>query len=371
MGKLLETFCFNNLKALDLKISEDRHEFYYLLKKNPQSNEWEDYSLCIKNIVNNASQLPKEILEKPPDQWREHYWFHDTAAALGTITIQDITSIVNNEECSVTPNGNIPKTILYPEYGSGFYPRNPNSVGSTYDMTEPCLESLGKRIAKCIKIDPNRWTVFAGKKFTVAIVGCVGSALNTINLCASVLKHLGTKDVKLHFCVYDTCTQKCNEGLYYYSAKHILNNLLYVVYVGQYYAQYESQITFHNEDFLRYDGRSHAQPNMIIAMITGSISNLLQHKLIWHSAIHKTLLMMPHIWYSEVNRNYGLNLVKFEHLPGLQTFLTVELCTQKEKSSDMSLKVARVNLTADQLTNVNVYFFNEILIGQNLNRYVM
>lgn len=133
---------------------------------------------------------------------------------------------------------------------------------------------------------------------------------------------------------------------------------------GELYAQYESQITFQNEDFVRVS----AHPNMIFTLITGSISNLFQHKIIWHSVMHKSLLVMPRRWYKTVIENYGANRITYEHLPqhDLGKFVTVELQKKKEYEADMSLKVTRVNITVDQLLSAHVCCFNEILINQNL-----
>jgi hypothetical protein len=43
---------------------------------------------------------------------------------------------------------------------------------------------------------------------------------------------------------------------------------------------------------------TNAQLKMIISMITGGISNLLQQKLLWYSAVYLSFLMMPHLLYN-------------------------------------------------------------------------
>ncbi len=48
--------------------------------------------------------------------------------------------------------------------------------------------------------------------------------------------------------------------------------------------------------------------------------------------LHNQQWVRPHIWYSEVDQNYGLNLVKFKYLSVLHTFLIVELFKPKRLS---------------------------------------
>lgn len=214
IGKLMETFCFRNLKELNLKISEDRHEFYHLLKKNSDGETWDDWSMCIKQIVHHASQLSKNILEKPQDEWKDSYLKELFPKKLGEIPLADLTSIIKtSSDDNIAQNKKC--KIVCRQSGSGFYPDDyiksakHTNLEAMFNIKTTCLITLGKHIANAIRID------LQGKQsYTVVIIGCVGSPLNTINLCVSVLNFLRTKDAKVQFHIYETNVQKYNEGIY-------------------------------------------------------------------------------------------------------------------------------------------------------------
>lgn len=210
MGKLLESFCFANLKELNLKISEDRHEFFHLLKWNADNETWDDWSVCIKQIVQHASQLPKQILEMPQNQWKKYFFMDVIADKLGVIKIDDLTSVIKSNGIDLVKKQG---EIIHREIYSGFYPEDNTNVHleGMFNITTPCLNALGKHIANAIRCD-----LLGKQSYMVAIIGCVGSPLNTINLCVAILKFLHTRDVKVQFCVYETNEQKYNDGVYNY-----------------------------------------------------------------------------------------------------------------------------------------------------------
>jgi hypothetical protein len=58
---------------------------------------------------------------------------------------------------------------------------------------------------------------------------------------------------------------------------------------------------------------TNAQLKMIISMITGGISNLLQQKLLWFSAVYLSLLMMPHLWlWNSIHQSDGVRITRID-----------------------------------------------------------
>ena len=133
-----------------------------------------------------------------------------------------------------------------------------------------------------------------------------------------------------------------------------------MILIGKRYCQFESQIQIHNQDFL---DANDIQPNLIFSLITGSISNLLQHKLICHSVINKSLLVMPYMWFKQAFDNYGSQLI-FEKFK--KDCISVNLKTAKDYMKDMTLRATRVLNPMDKLQEIHKYFFKEILIHKNV-----
>lgn len=89
------------------------------------------------------------------------------------------------------------------EIGSTFY----TETGHMHDITTKCMHNLSMNIANVIRSD-----VMSRPIYKIAVIGCMGSVVNTINLCVAVLKCVHSKDTKLEFHIYETKENKCNEG---------------------------------------------------------------------------------------------------------------------------------------------------------------
>jgi hypothetical protein len=164
------------------------HEFFDLLKWDEGERCWKDWSIAIKNIVHNASQQSLDVLLQKVDQWPEAYKFPN-ASKFGTVDMKDIYAT-------------IPSKCLREE-GSIYYHHREHM----HDMTMDCINNVAKNMARTIRKD------IGGKsKYVVVIIGCIGSAVNCINLCVAILVALCCKDCKVEFHIYETKVKKCNTG---------------------------------------------------------------------------------------------------------------------------------------------------------------
>lgn len=166
-----------------------------MLKIDSCTKQWCDWSLVIKYIVHNASQLPYDILLNEAEWPKSYVSSEERGASLGSVSMEAILKMI--------------PTHTLREFSQALYPDNfDNKKTKRFNLTSECVERVAEGIATAVRMD----VTARHSKYYIAIIGCVGDAVNTINLCISILRFTKSKDMKIEFHIFETNASKCTEG---------------------------------------------------------------------------------------------------------------------------------------------------------------
>ena len=123
------------------------------------------------------------------------------------------------------------------------------------------------------------------------------------------------------------------------------------------YCQFEPQIHFHNTDFVFADD---VKPNLILTLITGSLSMYLVHKMLLHSVVNESLLVVGNLWYKRILEIYGLKPFSYE--VNKPRCMPIELIKNREQMEDMNLSIIRVSIDLKKFVKLSEFCFKKHLM---------
>jgi hypothetical protein len=156
--------------------------------------------MAIKNIVSFASQQSYKTLQMDESRWQEFYK-RETGQLLGTVSKEKILE-------PYTPNFTTIREVGSPFYKVPKHKRYPEKEKhNNEDLTPKCVTNLASYIAEVI-----RSTMSRSARYIIAIVGWLGTPVDCINFCVSILRIWCNNDITLEFHIYETNQKKYNIG---------------------------------------------------------------------------------------------------------------------------------------------------------------